>query len=119
MATPDATTSDPSLIKKHSQTISVQTDSFNYPGIRVFYRYHPKASKLPPKLPLVVFIHGLGGQIQQFQYVVDYFVHIGHVLAIDFPGCGRSEFAPKDPAAYTTAALCALVASVVAQYREE
>lgn len=46
-------------------------------------------------------------------------VHIGHVLAIDFPGCGRSEFAPKDPAAYTTAALCSLVASVVAQYREE
>ena len=60
MADIDATSSDPSLLRKHSETIEVQTERFTYPGIRVFYRQHPKAAKLPPKLPLVVFVHGEG-----------------------------------------------------------
>lgn len=50
---------DPSLLKKHTQTISVTTDEFTYPEVRVFYRPHPKAEMLPPKLPLIVFLHGV------------------------------------------------------------
>jgi len=46
-------------------------------------------------------------------------VHFSHVLAIDLPGCGASEFDPKDWDAYTTLSLCALVAKVVDQYRED
>lgn len=49
---------DPGLLRKHSELISVTTDKYNYPGVRIFYREHPKASVLPPKLPLLVFIHG-------------------------------------------------------------
>jgi len=46
-------------------------------------------------------------------------VHFSHVLAIDLPGCGGSDFAPKDWDAYSTPALCSLVAKVVNQYRGE
>ena len=46
-------------------------------------------------------------------------VHFSHVLAIDLPGCGGSDFAPKDWAAYSTPALCALIARVIDQYRIE
>lgn len=115
----EALATDPALLRRHSHTISVTTDLYTYPEVRVFYRSHPKADVLPPKLPLIVFIHGLGGQIQQFQYLLDYFVHISHVLAIDLPGCGGSKFAPKDWPAYTTSALCAVVHKVVEKYREE
>ncbi|KAF8540495.1 Alpha/Beta hydrolase protein [Trichophaea hybrida] len=119
MASQDTVTADASLLRKHSHVISVTTDSHTYLGIRVFYRAHPKASLLPPKLPLVVFIHGLGGQIQQFQHVIDYLVHFSHVLAIDLPGCGGSSFAPKDWDAYSTPALCSLIAKAIDQFRGE
>lgn len=58
MASQDAGVADGSLLKKHSQIISVVTERYSYPGVRVFYRAHPKAALLPPGLPLVVFIHG-------------------------------------------------------------
>lgn len=109
---------DTSLLRKHSQTISISVGEHFFPRIRVFYRSHPKASLLPP-LPLVVFLHGLGGQIQQFQLVIDYLVHFSHVLAIDLPGCGGSDFAPKDWDLYTTPVLASLVAQIIEKYREE
>ncbi|KAI5844888.1 Alpha/Beta hydrolase protein [Tricharina praecox] len=117
MASQDAVVADASLLKKHSRIVSVVTERYSYPGVRVFYRAHPKAASLPPQLPLVVFIHGLGGQIQQFRHLIEYLVHFSHVLAIDLPGCGASDFDPKDWDAYSTDALCALVAKVVGQYR--
>lgn len=43
-------------------------------------------------------------------------VNISHVLAIDLPGCGGSEFLPKDWDAYTTEALASLIAAVVDQH---
>lgn len=46
-------------------------------------------------------------------------MHVSHVLAIDLPGCGASKFSPKDWEAYTTPALCSLIAKIVEQYREE
>ncbi|KAA8911821.1 Alpha/Beta hydrolase protein [Sphaerosporella brunnea] len=119
MPSEDAPPADASLLKKHSEFIAVTTDNFTYPSIRVFFRAHPKAALLPKNIPLVVFVHGLGGQIQQFQHMIDYFVHFAHVLAIDLPGCGASEFAPKDWEAYTTPALCSLIANIVERYRTE
>ncbi|TGZ77944.1 alpha/beta-hydrolase [Ascodesmis nigricans] len=118
-ASSDALATEPTLLRRHSRTISVTTDHFTYPAVRVFYRSHPKADVLPPKLPLIVFVHGLGGQIQQFQYLLDYFIHISHVLAIDLPGCGGSEFAPKVWSAYTTQSLCEVIYKVVEEFREE
>lgn len=50
---------DSSLLRKHSENISVTTKHYTYPAVRVFYRPHPKASVLPPKLPLLVFLHGM------------------------------------------------------------
>ncbi|RPB16705.1 alpha/beta-hydrolase [Morchella conica CCBAS932] len=120
MNSDDAAYTDPGLLRKFSEVIPVTTDSYNYPGVRIFYREHPKASVLPPKLPLLVFIHGLGGQLSQFRYLIEYFVHISHTLAIDLPGCGPdSEFAPKDWDAYTTPSLAAVIAGVVNGKLEE
>lgn len=109
MAGLDALNAESSLVKKYSRVISVETPReagegegveggrWVYEGVRVFYREHPKKERLPPNLPLVVFVHGelpwgvsagcgrgadgedtgLGGQVQQFQYVIDYFVGTG------------------------------------------
>jgi hypothetical protein len=55
----DAEATDPGLLKKHSELKSFKTSRFVYSNIRVFYRRHPQADKLPtPPLPLLVFIHG-------------------------------------------------------------
>lgn len=61
---------------------------------------------------------GLGGQLNQFQFLLDYFVHISHTLAIDLPGCGDSKFGPRDWHAYTTESLCKLIAVIVEQHRQ-
>ncbi|PWW79170.1 alpha/beta-hydrolase [Tuber magnatum] len=116
----NSSVSDSSLLRKHSENISVTTKHYTYPAVRVFYRPHPKASVLPPKLPLLVFLHGLGGQMSQFQYLLEFFVHISHTLAIDLPGCGpSSEFSPKDWDAYTTSRLVEIIAEVVSQRLED
>lgn len=67
---------------------------------------------------MLMFI-GLGGQVAQFQYLIDFFVHLSHVLAIDLPGCGWSSFEPKDFEAYTPDALVELLSVVIGQYLEE
>ncbi|KAI5813686.1 Alpha/Beta hydrolase protein [Pyronema omphalodes] len=108
-----------SLIAKHTALINVSTPHHNYEGIRIFHRVHPKAALLPPRLPLVVFLHGLGGQILQFFSLIEYLVHFSHVLAIDLPGCGGSSFTNKDWSAYTTASLSELVAEIINKYRGE
>jgi hypothetical protein len=59
MASQDAPPADASLLRKHSEFISVTTERFTYPAVRVFYRTHPKAALLPQGIPLVVFIHGM------------------------------------------------------------
>ena len=54
------------------------------------YRITYTAHKLGPNVPLLVFIHGLGGQITQFQHQLLHFSHCANVLAIDLLGHGRS-----------------------------
>ncbi|KAG0648933.1 Polynucleotide 5 -triphosphatase [Hyphodiscus hymeniophilus] len=81
----------------------------------------PKASSLPTTpapLPLLVFIHGLGGSVAQFHPLLTSLVNLASCLAIDLPGCGLSSFEPKDWDAYTTDALAELLSIIIDDYRE-
>ncbi|KAI0480264.1 dual specificity phosphatase catalytic domain protein [Xylariaceae sp. FL0804] len=119
---PDAT--DPPLLREFSKIESFRAEGVKvtYPAIRVFYRRHPRADELPKDpapLPLLVFIHGLGGSVAQFYPLLTSLVNSASCLALDFPGCGRSEFSPTSWDAYTPEALVDLVETVVENYREK
>ncbi|KAL8765103.1 MAG: hypothetical protein Q9209_007726 [Squamulea sp. 1 TL-2023] len=114
----DAQVTDPGLLRKHSSQRSYTTSFGTYPVIRVFSREHPQANKLPSKptpLPLLVFIHGLGGSLAQFQFLLTSLVNVAPCLGIDLPGCGLSEFAPTGWNAYSQGALVELLATVIAE----
>ncbi|KAF3038687.1 hypothetical protein E8E12_008262 [Didymella heteroderae] len=118
----DAATNDPGLLRKHStlQSYSVASSNFTYPAIRTFYRPHPQESKFPRKpspVPLLVFIHGLGGSIAQFHPILLSLSNLASCLAVDLPGCGLSSYQPKTAEAYTTDALVQLLATVIEQHR--
>ncbi|KAI0883344.1 uncharacterized protein GGS22DRAFT_29176 [Annulohypoxylon maeteangense] len=120
----DADATDPALFRKHSKIVSYTASrtGITYPGIRVFYRRHPKADELPQDpapLPLLVFIHGLGGSIAQFHPLLTSLVNSASCLAIDLPGCGLSQFAPTSWDAYTTDALTDLLETIIEGYREK
>lgn len=118
----DAEATDPGLLKKHSEFKSYTTSRFTYPKIRVFFRKHPQSDKLPTEpapLPLLVFIHGLGGSVAQFHPLLTSLVNLAGCLAIDLPGCGMSQFAPQDWDAYTTDALAELLGVIIEDYREK
>jgi pimeloyl-ACP methyl ester carboxylesterase/protein-tyrosine phosphatase len=68
-------------------------------------------------VPLLVFIHGLGGSVAQFHPILLSLSNIASCLAIDLPGCGLSDFDPKSPGAYTTDSLVQLLAIVIEKYR--
>lgn len=117
----DALSTDPSLLRKHSEFRSFSTSRFTYESIRIFYRRHPQADALPTKpapLPLLVFIHGLGGSAAQFGFLLTSLVNLASCLCIDLPGCGLSKFSPKSWDAYTTEALAELLAKVIEDYRD-
>ena len=112
---------DPGLLKKHSTIRSFATSMATYTGVRTFYRPHSQADKLPTKptpLPLLVFIHGLGGSLAQFTSLLTGLVNVGPSSGIDFPGCGRSRFSPKDWDAYSHEALVELLEVVIEQICE-
>ena len=114
-----ATDSDPSLLRKHSTFESYTTASgHTYRRIRTFYKEHQQASQLPKDLPLLVFMHGLGGSAAQFVPLLTSLINQAPCLAIDLPGCGRSDFSPNDPQAYTTQALAELLAAVISRFRD-
>lgn len=118
----DAEVTDPGLLKKHSEFKSYATPRFSYPKVRVFFRKHPQADKLPSEpapLPLLVFIHGLGGSAAQFHPLLTSLVNLAGCLAIDLPGCGMSKFQPKDWDAYTTNALAELLEVIIEDYRQK
>ncbi|KAI2615505.1 hypothetical protein GGR54DRAFT_292693 [Hypoxylon sp. NC1633] len=122
--TKDADATDPPLLRKHSEinSYTASRSGITYPGIRVFYRRHPKADELPQDpapLPLVVFIHGLGGSIAQFHPLLTSLVNSASCLAVDLPGCGRSHFAPTSWDAYTSDALTDLIETIIEGYREK
>ncbi|KAI4289104.1 MAG: hypothetical protein L6R35_001634 [Caloplaca aegaea] len=120
-ACPDAQLTDPGLLKKHSSLRSYTTSFGVYLSIRVFKREHPQADKLPSKptpLPLLVFIHGLGGGLAQFHPLLTSLVNVAPCLGLDLPGCGRSSFSPTTWKAYSQPALVELLARVIADYCE-
>ncbi|KAI1433959.1 dual specificity phosphatase catalytic domain-containing protein [Xylaria sp. CBS 124048] len=119
-----AEATDPPLLRSHSEIKTYKTarSGITFPGIRVFYRPHPKADELPrdpAPLPLLVFIHGLGGSVAQFHPLLTSLSNSASCLAIDFPGCGLSQFAPTSWDSYTTENLIDLVETVINDYREE
>lgn len=84
---------DPPLILKHSAVRKFTVDGITL-KLRFFQLPHPKGHKLPP-MPLIFLIHGLGGQLNQFQNLIDHFSHFSEVVAVDLPGHGRSEYKPN------------------------
>lgn len=119
---PDPVESDPPLLKSNSEVRSFSTSRFKYSGIRTFYRRHPKTDELPKDpapLPLLVFVHGLGGSVAQFYPLLMSLTNMASCFAIDMPGCGRSELDPLDWDAYTTDALVELWETAIEEYRDK
>ena len=108
---------DPSLLRKHTTYASYTTKTATYPKIRTVYHPHTQASKLPADIPLLVFIHGLGGSAAQFVPLLTSLINAAPCLAIDLPGCGLSEFKPDDINAYTIKAHAELVAAAIDRHR--
>jgi len=105
------------LLRKHTTYASYTTKTATYPKIRTVYHPHSQADKLPADIPLLVFVHGLGGSIAQFAPLLTSLINAAPCLAIDLPGCGLSEFKPNDVNAYTTEAFAELVAAAIDRHR--
>ena len=105
---------NPDVLKTYSGTGPINTPLATYDEIRSFYRPHQHLEKLPSlaKLPLLVFIHGLGGSLAQFAPLLRSLGNIAPCFGIDLPGCGLSS-APKDSGSYTTEALTMLLKSCI------
>ncbi|KAI8378849.1 Alpha/Beta hydrolase protein [Choanephora cucurbitarum] len=86
---------EPEIITDNTQYVEI-----NGHKLRIVHIIH----ELGSKVPLIVFIHGLGGQVSQWTCQIEYFSQTAHILAIDLLGCGKSE-AVRDWNAYTTASL--------------
>ncbi|KAH6680427.1 hypothetical protein B0J14DRAFT_265693 [Halenospora varia] len=118
----DTDSIDPALLKRNSTFKTYKTSTYTYPSIRVFFRAHPQFEKLPSTpapLPLLVFIHGLGGSVAQFNPLLNSLVNLASCLAIDLPGCGLSAFKTKDWNAYKMENLVELLAHVIEEHRAE
>lgn len=116
----DAENQEPNLLQKHSTFESYTTSYATYPSVRTFYHPHPQEDKLPQNsspLPLLVFLHGLGGSLVQFAPLLGSLVNTAPCLGIDLPGCGLSKFDSKDWEAFSIEAMATLVAHVVERYR--
>ncbi|KAE8364371.1 hypothetical protein BDV27DRAFT_145356 [Aspergillus caelatus] len=115
-------TTDPGLLKKHSTYISYTTSVATYPSIRTFYKPHPQKDKLPIKpspIPLLVFVHGLGGSLAQFNHLLTSLSNVGPCFGIDLPGCGLSRFEPASWNAYKVEALAELLATAIEEHRDK
>ena len=118
----DPVETDPPLLRDNSQFKTYTTSSYTYSNLRIFFRRRDKINELPSvpqPLPLLVFIHGLGGSAAQFAPLLTSLVPIATCLAIDLPGCGRSEFSETDWGAYTTQALTELLERIIEDYRDK
>ncbi|EME83623.1 uncharacterized protein MYCFIDRAFT_136844 [Pseudocercospora fijiensis CIRAD86] len=115
-----AAETDPGLLKKGSNYERYETRSgIVYPRIRTFYHVHAQAKKLPKDVPLLVFMHGLGGSIAQFEKLLASLTQVATCLAVDLPGCGLSDFEPENVEAYTTLALAELLCAAIDRYRDQ
>ncbi|KAA8644660.1 RNA 5'-triphosphatase domain-containing protein [Aspergillus tanneri] len=78
-----------------------------------------KLPSQPSPVPLLVFVHGLGGSLAQFNHLLTSLSNVGPCFGIDLPGCGLSTFAPTSWDAYTVEALAELLAVAVDQHRDK
>lgn len=118
----DPHSTDPPLLRDHSQLKSYKTSRFEYPDIRVFFRQHAKAAQLPQSpapLPLLVCIPGLGGSVAQFYPLLNSLVDLAPCLAIDHPGGGRSRYAVTPWDAYTQESLVELLEMIIEDHRDK
>lgn len=98
------TLAEPEIITENTQFVEI-----NGHKLRIVHIIH----ELGSKVPLIVFIHGLGGQVgctvcfvccivmvltlcffdqvSQWRCQIEYFSHTAHILAIDLLGCGKSQ----------------------------
>lgn len=116
---PDET--DPRLLREHSELKTYKTSRFEYRNLRIFFRQHVKADQLPKTpapLPLLVCLPGLGGAVAQFHPLLSSLADLAPCLAIDFPGCGRSEFSQQDWDAYSQEALAELIETIIEDHRD-
>ncbi|KAK0623505.1 hypothetical protein B0T14DRAFT_516405 [Immersiella caudata] len=117
----DAKATDSPLLERNSEVKSFSTSRATYNGVRVFFRQHPQADKLPQepaKIPLLVFVHGLGGSVAQFTSLLTSLTPIAPCLAVDLPGCGVSEYSNTSWNAYDIDALAELLETIIESYRE-
>jgi pimeloyl-ACP methyl ester carboxylesterase/protein-tyrosine phosphatase len=126
MPTETDITSDSILLESNSTyerySIEVESKIITYPSIRTFFHRNVRADELPKQgtaLPLLVFVHGLGGSVRQFVPLIRSLVQCGPCLSIDLPGCGLSAFEPKAWHAYTTVALTKLVRKAIEEHRDK
>ncbi|RJE20739.1 hypothetical protein PHISCL_06934 [Aspergillus sclerotialis] len=79
-------------------------------------------SKLPTEpspVPLLVFVHGLGGSLAQFHHILTSLSNIGPCFGIDLPGCGLSKFEPTSWDAYSVDALAELLFTAIEEHRDK
>lgn len=109
------------LLKDYTIFRSYKTKYATYPRIRTFYRPHSHFDKHSDitELPLLVFIHGLGGVLPQFAPLMHSLINIAPCFGLELAGHGRSSFAPKDYTAYTIEANVALWKAAIEQICDE
>ncbi len=107
---PDSLFSESPILKDGSYVKSFTTPIATYPSIRTFYQPHKHREQLQAiaELPLLVFIHGLGGSLEQFSRLLGSLTNVGPCFGIELPGHGNSSFDPQNYAAFTTDAFAAL-----------
>lgn len=105
---------DSTLIQRHSEFVRVQDSKGRVTQMRTVFIPHHQIQSLP-KLPIAVVIHGLGGQLTQFDAVIDFLAHFSTVLAIDLPGSGKSEDA-HDSSSYSPESLVNYVTQAIEHF---
>lgn len=118
-------TGDTPLIQKHSTQRRFRVTLDESLGgsqvietaLRVLQIPHPNGHKLPP-LPLVFLIHGLGGQLNQFQHILDHLSHFCEVVAVDLPGHGQSAYV-SEWSVYQPSNLVCILDAVLTSFVQE
>ncbi|CAG8574806.1 27004_t:CDS:10 [Dentiscutata erythropus] len=77
---------EPIIIQKNTDYVKIRNKR---------YRIVHIAHQLGSIVPLVVLIHGIGGQVAQWEYQLEYFSSTANVLAIDLLGCGKSDISKR------------------------
>ncbi|TPX58981.1 hypothetical protein PhCBS80983_g02764 [Powellomyces hirtus] len=98
---------DDTFIAKHSKTHQIRGKQ-----LRVVFVEH----KLGRELPAIVFVHGMGAQLQQWNEQLLHFSHIANVLSLDIVGHGRSERVPSKDA-YSTESIVEDLVALLEIYR--